>query len=166
MHPDTKHPYHSLPWLGRLTVHIAGYDESLKRGDRRAADRALRLAMIQRLEGVHSRLEEAVRQCTKRAATTHIGSLERTIAHLDRILARIHSSDSRIEASYDEAKIGAEKAGFLHAAHLALFEQAEALVSHFDEPDIHHDRLPHLEADLQELEHRLDEKATIYRRLD
>jgi len=166
MHPDSHHPYHSLPWLGRLTIHLADYDESLKRGDRRTADRVLRKATIQRLEAIHARLEEAIRECTERAATTHIGSLERAIAHLDRVLARIHSSDARIEASYDEAKIGAEKAGFLHAAHLSVFEQAEALVTHFDAPDFHHDRLPHLEADLRELEDRLDEKATIYRRLD
>jgi exonuclease VII small subunit len=166
MNPDSLHPYHSLPWLGRLTIHVAGYDESLKSGNRRAADRALRLAIIQRLEAMRSRLEEAIRQITQREATSHIGSLERAIAHLDRVVARIHSNDTRIEASYDEAKIGREKAGFLHAAHLAVFEQAEALVAHFDEPDIHHDRLPHLEADLRELENRLDEKATIYRRLD
>jgi hypothetical protein len=166
MHPDHQHPYHTLPWLGRLTVHVAGYEESLKRGDRRSADRTLRLAVIHRLQAMRSRLEDAVRQVVSREATTHIGSLERAIAHLDRVIERLHRSDSRIEASYEEAKIGSERAGFLHAAHLAIFEQAEALVRHFDEPDIHHDRLPHLEADLLELERRLDEKATIYRKLD
>jgi hypothetical protein len=126
----------------------------------------LRKAIIQRLEAIHSRLEQAIGECVKRDATSHIGSLERAIAHVDRVLARIHSGDTRIEAAYDEAKIGAEKAGFLHAAHLAVFEQAEALVTHFEAPDIHHDRLPHLEADLRALEDRLDEKATIYRGLD
>ena len=40
MHPDSHHPYHSLPWLERLTVHVAGYDASLKSGDRRGAARA------------------------------------------------------------------------------------------------------------------------------
>ena len=39
------------------------------------------------------------------------------------------------------------------------------MVTHFDSPDLDHDRLPHLEADLLELERRLDEKATIYRKL-
>jgi hypothetical protein len=166
MQPDFHHPYHTLPWLGRLTVHVAGYEESLKRGDRRAADRTLRMAIIHRLQGMRSHLEEAIRQCNAREATSHVGSLERVIGHLDRVIGRIQASGTRIETSYDDAKVGPERAGFLHAAHLALFEQAEALVRHFEEPDIHHDRLPHLEADLHELERRLDEKALIYRKLD
>lgn len=165
MHPDAHHPYHSLPWLERLTVHVAGYQDSLKRGDQRAADRSLRTAIIHRLQGMRARLEEAVRQCTAREAPTHVVSLERAIGHLDRVIERIRTSDTKIEASYDVAEVGTEQAGFLHAAHLAMFEQAEALVKHFDEPDIHHDRLPHLEADLRELEKRLDEKAMIYRKL-
>jgi hypothetical protein len=170
MHPDAQHPYHTLPWLGRLSVRVAGYEDSLKRGDRRAADQALRQAVIHRLKAMRLRLQEAIRECTRgepsAQATTHVGTLERVIAHLDRIIERIHSSDTRIEASYDESKVNAERANFLHAAHLALFEQAEAMVHHFDAPDFHHDRLPHLEADLHELERRLDEKAAIYRKLD
>jgi hypothetical protein len=166
MNPDAHHPYHSLPWLERLTVHVAGYEESLKHGDRRAADRALRLATIHRLDAMRSRLDEAVRQVKNREATTHLGSLERVISHVDRVLERLRTSGTRIEEQYDESRIGSEKAAFLHAAHLAVFEQAEAMVRHFDEPDLHHDRLPHLEADLLELERRLDEKATIYRKLD
>jgi hypothetical protein len=166
MQPDAHHPYHSLPWLERLTVHVAGYQDSLRRGDRRAADRTLRQAVIHRLQAIHARLDEAVSQCRVREATSHIPTLERVIGHVDRVLKRLHGSDTRIEASYDEQKVGSQQASFLHAAHLALFEQAEAMVQHFDAPDIHHDRLPHLEADLQEVERLLDEKAEIYRRLD
>jgi hypothetical protein len=165
MHLDTHHPYYSLPWLERLTVRVPGYEDSLKRGDRRSADRALRQAVLQRLQAMHARLEEAKRECQRREADSHIVSLERAIAHLDRVIERIRTSDTRIEASYEEARVGAERANFLHAAHLAVFEQAEALVKHFDAPDLDHDRLPHLEADLQELELRLDEKARIYRKL-
>jgi hypothetical protein len=166
MHPDAHHPYHSLPWLGRLTVHVAGYEASLKRGDRRSADRALRMAIVHRLMGMRSRLEDAIRECSLHEAQRHIATLERVVGHLDRVIERFRASGLRIEASYDEAKVGAEKASFLHAVHLAMFEQAEALVRHFDEPDIHHDRLPHLEADLEELERRLDEKAMISSKLD
>jgi hypothetical protein len=167
MHPmDAHHPYHTLPWLGRLTVSVAGYEESLKRGDRRAADRTLRMAVLHRLQAMHARLEEAVRQCRAREAMTHIPTLERILSHLDRVIERIRASGTEIEASYEEQQVGPERAGFLHAAHLAIFEQAELLVKHFDEPDFHHDRLAHLEADLQELERRLDEKAQIYRKLD
>jgi hypothetical protein len=165
MHPDAHHPYHSLPWLERLTVSVAGYDDSLKRGDRRSADRALRLAIVHRLQGMRARLEDAIRLCTLREAQSHIPTLERVVNHLDHVIGRIHASDSKIESSYEEAKVGSEQAGFLHAAHLAIFEQAEAMVRHFDEPDLHHDRVPHLEADLQELERRLDEKAMMYRKL-
>src|SRR4051794_12183737 len=165
MQPDSHHPFHSLPWLERLTIHVAGYQDSLKRGDRRAADRTLRRAIIHRLQAMRSRLDEAIRECKLREATTHVVSLERVAGHLERVIERISSSDTRIESSYDQAEVGPEQAGFLHAAHLSIFEQAEALVQHFDEPDIHHDRLPHLEADLQELERRLDEKAMIYRKL-
>jgi hypothetical protein len=167
MHPDSNHPYHTLPWLARLTVHVPGYDDSLRKGDRRAADRALRLAVIQRLEAMHCRLDEAIRECLNReASSSHLASLERAVAHLDRVLERIRASHSRIEDLYAESNVGSEREAFLHAAHLAIFEQAEALVHHFDEPDIHHDRLPHLEADLRELENRLDEKAAIYRKLE
>jgi hypothetical protein len=170
MHPDAHHPYHTLPWLGRLTVQVAGYEDSLKRGDRRAADRALRHAVIHRLKAMRARLQDAIREWTRREttaqATTHVGTLERVMAHLDRVIERIQRADPRIETAYEESKVGAERANFLHAAHLAVFEQAEAMVRHFDAPDIHHDRLAHLEADLQELERRLDEKAAIYRKLD
>jgi hypothetical protein len=166
MHPDAHHPYHSLPWLGRLTIHVAGYEDSLKRGDRRSADRALRQAIVHRLLGMRSRLDEAIQQCLAHDALRHIETLERIISHLDKVVARIRARDTRIENLYEDSAIGREKAAFLHAAHLAIFEQAEALVRHFEEPDIHHDRLPHLEADLQELERRLDEKALIYRKLD
>jgi hypothetical protein len=167
MHPDSHDPYHSLPWLERLTVHVAGYDASLKRGDRRAADRTLRSAIVLRLQGVRSRLEEATRQLSHREdpSPSHHSSLERVMVHLDRVIDRIRGSDSRIESSYEELKVGPERASFLHAAHLALFEQTEALVRHFEEPDFHHDRLPHLEADLQDLEQKLDEKAMIYQKL-
>jgi hypothetical protein len=165
MQPDAHHPYYSLPWLERLTIQVPGYQDSLRRGDRRSADRVLRQAISQRLQAMRSRLEETIRQCQIREATTHIGSLERVVGHLDRVIERMHASDTRIETSYDEARVGAEQAAFLHAAHLAVFEQAEALVKHFDAPDIHHDRLPHLEADLHELERRLDEKASMYRKL-
>jgi hypothetical protein len=166
MQPEAFHPYHSLPWLARLTVHVPGYEDSVKEGDRRSADRTLRTAIVQRLQGMRGRLEEAIRQCALHEAHRHVATLERLIGHLDRVIARIHLTDSRIESSYDEARVGPEKAGFLHAAHLSVFEQAEIMVRHFDEPDIHHDRLPHLESDLQELEQRLDEKAMIYRKLD
>jgi hypothetical protein len=166
MNPDAHHPYHSLPWLGRLTIHVAGYEDSIKRGDRRAADRALRKAILQRLMAMHSRLEEAIQECIAHEALRHVDTLERIKGHVDRVIERVRASDTRIEESYDESKVGSERASFLHAAHLAMFEQAEALVRHFDEPDFHHDRLAHLEADLQELERMLDEKALIYRKLD
>jgi hypothetical protein len=166
MQPDAHHPYHSLPWLERFAVHVAGYQDSLRSGDRRAADRALRQAVIHRLQAIHARLEEAVRQCQAREATRHIPTLERVIGHVDRVLARLHASDTQIETSYEEQEVGSQRASFLHAAHLALFEQAEVMVQHFDAPDIDHDRLPHLEADLVELERLLDEKAEIYLKLD
>jgi len=163
---DAHHPYHSLPWLGRLTIQVAGYEDSIKRGDRRGADRALRKAILHRLMAMHTRLDEAIRQCVLKEALRHVATLERILLHLDRVIERVRASDTRIEVSYDESKIGSERSSFLHAAHLAMFEQAEALVKHFDEPDFHHDRLAHLEADLQELERMLDEKAMIYRKLD
>jgi hypothetical protein len=126
--------------------------------------------VIHRLKAMRARLQEAIREWTTRETTaqanTHVGTLERAITHLDRVIDRIHTHDTRIEASYEQSQVGSEKAAFLHAAHLGIFEQSEAMVRHFDAPDLHHDRLPHLEADLLELERLLDEKATIYRKLD
>jgi len=166
MSSHAHHPYHTLPWLERLSVHVAGYQDSLDRGDRRGADRAIRAEVLRRLGQMHSRLEGAVRDCLRREATSFLPVLERTLAHLDRVIDRIRANDSRIETSYDEARIDPAKAAFLHEAHLAVFQQADALLKHFDEPDLHHDRLAHVEADLQELERRLDEKARGYGELD
>lgn len=56
----------NLPWLDRLAVHIPGYGGYLDRGNRRAADRALRDAIAKRLGEVRTRLEKAIRTCIER----------------------------------------------------------------------------------------------------
>ena len=165
MKPNASHPYYSLPWLQRMAVHVPGYQDSLDRGDRRLADRSLRMAVVDRLRDMHKRLDEAIRQCERREASTQQHSLERVVAHLDRVLERIQASDHRIESAYEDGQVGPAKADFLQKAHLAVFEQAEAMVKHFEEPDLHHDRLPHVESDLFELERRLDEEARKYREI-
>src|SRR4029078_9802034 len=110
MHPDAHDPYHTLPWLERLTIQVAGYQDSLKRGDRRAADRTLRQAVIHRLQAMRSRLQEAIRQCNLREARSHVGSLERVVGHLDRVIDRIRTSDTRTETSYNTTAGGPEPA--------------------------------------------------------
>lgn len=165
MKPKSSDPYYSLPWLQRMAVHVPGYKDSLERGDRRHADRTLRTAVIDRLRDMHKRLDEAIRQCDRREALTQKQSLERVVAHLDRVIERIRASDHRIETAYDDGHVGPAKADFLQAAHITVFEQAEAMDKHFEEPDIHHDRLPHVEADLSELERRLDEEIQKYREI-
>src|SRR3954466_8018799 len=105
MSSHTHHPYHSLPWLERLSIHVAGYRDSLDRGDRRGADRAIRAEVLRRLAQMHSRLQGAIRDCARRAAAGVIPVLDRIVGHLDRVIERIRSSESAIETWYDETRI-------------------------------------------------------------
>jgi hypothetical protein len=150
----------NLPWLEQLAVHIPGYGGYLERGNRHAADRALRDAIAKRLGVLRARLEQAIRGCVARGALTEVTSLQRVEQHLDRIIQRIRAAGSGTDAFYQHAELKAAEADSLHAFDLALLERAEALVQQFDgDPDLHHDFLANFEAELSQLDQKLDERA-------
>lgn len=156
MHEQTPK---NLPWLDRLTAYIPGYGGYQDRANRRAADRALRDAIAGRLTVFKAQLERAIRECLDRNALTEINPLERILREVERVANRLHSAGSGTDAFYGATNLPADKTDSLHALDLALFDRADALAKHFEEPDTHHDRLARIEADLEEFERKLDERA-------
>jgi hypothetical protein len=156
MHEQTPK---NLPWLDRLAAYVPGYGGYLTRANRRAADRALRDAIAGRLATFRSTLEEAIRQCVDKGALTEINALERLRTRLDHVADRLRSAGSGTDSFYSAGDLDSAKAESLHGKDMALFERADALARHFDRPDFDHDRLASLRADLDEFEHKLDERA-------
>jgi hypothetical protein len=149
----------NLPWLDRLTAHLPGYGGYQDRANRRAADQALRDAIAGRLTDFKRQAERAMKECIQREALTECNALERMLQHAERLARRLHSAGSGTDAFYGAGHLPAEKADPLHAVDLALFERADALSKRFEEPDVDHNRLAVIEADLEEFERKLDERA-------
>lgn len=63
-----EHKPRNLPWLDLMAVRIPGYGGYLDRGNRRAADRALREWIAHRLGEAHAELDRAIRACLDRDA--------------------------------------------------------------------------------------------------
>ena len=148
-----------VPWLERLALYIPGYGGYLERGNRRAADRALRDAVAGRLSGARGRIEAMTRQALDRSALHEIGPLERLGDHLDRVADRVRAAGSGTDAFYGASGLDSAKADTLHAADLALFELADGFVRRFDEPA--EDRLARLEQDLEGIEARLEQRSSL-----
>jgi hypothetical protein len=151
----------NLPWLDRLTAVIPGYGGYQTRANRRAADRALRDAIATRLTGFKTKVEQAVQDCIRHGALTEIAALERVLNRLDRIIGRVRSAGSGTDEFYSASDLESAKADPLHAADVALFDRAVELQQHFELPDFHHDRLPRIDSELDELERKLDERALL-----
>lgn len=181
----------NLPWLDRLAVHIPGYGGYLDRGNRRAADRALRDAIAKRLSEARARLEEAIRRCIERdklGIVPEMEGLEREgapplkelnaqarerhqllteVSALERVERHLDRVAERVRSTgsgtddFYTAHIEVQKADSLHAFDLELFERAEGLVRRFDAPDTDHDFLASVEAELREFEKKLDERALL-----
>jgi hypothetical protein len=149
----------NLPWLDRLAAYIPGYGGYQDRANRRAADRAVRDAVARRLDVFKGQVEKAIRECVDRNALTEINPLERILREVERVSNRLRSAGSGTDSFYGASNLPDEKADSLHALDLTLFDRADALASHFDQSDAHHDRLARIEADLEEFERKLDERA-------
>jgi hypothetical protein len=158
MHEQTPR---NLPWLDRLTMHIPGYGGYQERANRRAADRALRDAIAQRLGTARTHIEAAIRACIDRQALTQINALERAGRHLDRIADRLRSAGSGTDHFYQADHIDPAKTDTLHSLDLALFERADVLAQRFELPDDDHDRLANFEAGLNDFEQKLDQRAML-----
>jgi len=159
---------HTHPVLEQFTATIAGkghLDGDTRRGEA-SPDR--RDAVGRNLESVRSCIDEAIGSCVRRESQgdlievddrgqfvphhlTEIDSLQRLRHHLDRLATRYRAARSTgaVHVASDP----------LHARDLALAECAGAMVRRFEVPDVRHDLLADLEADLCHFERLLDEWA-------
>ncbi|HEV3122317.1 MAG TPA: hypothetical protein VGY53_10455 [Isosphaeraceae bacterium] len=187
-----EHTPRNLPWLEQLAIHIPGYGSYLDRGNRRAADRALRDTIAQRLGLARDKIQELIRsymsrdpsgpsgslkgmepletnlagmmdpaEAMHRQKLSEVGVLERIERHIDRAAQRLRAAGSGTDNFYSAPDLQASEADTLHAFDLALFERALAILDRFDAPDVNHDFLAELEADIYQFEKKLDERALL-----
>jgi hypothetical protein len=156
-----EHHHRNLPWLDRLTIAIPGYGGYQDRANRRAADRALRGAIAERLGSVRVGLERLIHACVDRGALTEVNALERVERHLDRLIERVRTAGSGTDAFYGAGVLDPAKADTLHALDHALYGRALDLARRLVLPDTSHDFLAHVEEDLTAFEQRLDERALL-----
>jgi hypothetical protein len=155
-----QHPQ-NLPLLDRLTTHIPGYGGYQVRGQRRAAERALRDAVASRLDRLKVHIDESIRACVDRNALTEINALERIQRHIGRLAERVRAAGSGTDDFYSTAELNTDKANPIYAIDLTLFEQADNVARVFDQIDPAHDRLAHVEECLNDFEKTLDERALL-----
>jgi hypothetical protein len=159
---NVPHPSH-LAWLDRLTTRVPGYSGYQTRADRRSAAYALRDALDRRLTSLKTQIQQAIHSCLHREATTEIGALERIDLHIDRVCERVRGLGSKLDTFYDAPDLHAAKVDPIHAIDHDALEYADALAHQFEKPDISHDRLAEIEAGLNALERKLDERALLMR---
>ncbi|MBX6314981.1 MAG: hypothetical protein IRY99_18995 [Isosphaeraceae bacterium] len=149
----------SLPWLERLAMRLPGYGGYQERGHRREAERILLDAIAARLRVARDQIDTAIRQCIEREALSEINSLERIRQHIDRVADRLRLAEAGTDHFYNVEHLGPDKTDPLHVVDLELFETVEALAHRFEQPDLDHNRLAHIEEDLRKLEIKLDQRA-------
>jgi uncharacterized coiled-coil protein SlyX len=100
-------------------------------------------------------------EALNRQRLSEVGVLERIERHLDRVAERLRAAGSGTDEFYSAANMKPSEADALHAFDMALFERAQAIVDRFDGPNVNHDFLADLEADLNQFEKKLDERAML-----
>jgi hypothetical protein len=98
----TEQAPRNLPWLEQLAIHIPGYGGYLDRGNRRAADRALRDAIAKRLAQVSSRIEKVMSALVDREAFGPTGSLKGLEQEGNWWLAKMRAGGSEPRPSLSE----------------------------------------------------------------
>lgn len=156
------HPSH-LPWLDRLTTRVPGYSGYQSRSHRRSAAFALRDALDRRLSALKTQIRQAIHSCLHREANTEIAALERLDLHIDRVQERVRGLGSRIDEFYDAPDLQPTAVDPIHAIDHDVLERAEELAHAFEKPDAEHNRLAEIEAGLNLLERKLDERALLLR---
>ena len=96
---------------------------------------------------------------------TVIQSLLRAQQHLDRIVARLASAGDHSAAYEKLLTFFPGESEALTAVDRALLEHAGALATRFEAPNLQHDFLAEVEADLTHLERALDQRALVCCRL-
>lgn len=155
----------NLPWLDRLTMSVPGYGGYDDHGHRRSAAFALRDMLLKRLSMIRTRLDRTRAACFQREAHTEVHALQRVATHLDHIMERVGGLGTRVVAFYDGPDLDRERVAPIYAIDHAIVEVADRIGARFEEPDVTHDFLARLEADLRELEDKLDERAMLIRKI-
>jgi hypothetical protein len=159
------HPSH-LPWLDRLTTRVPGYGGYQSRAQRRSAAFALRDALDRRLSALKTQIRQAIHSCLHREATTEIAALERIDLHIDRVQERVRGLGSRLNEFYDAPDLHPTEVDPLHAIDHDVLEHAEELAHAFEKPDLDHNRLAEIEAGLNLVERKLDDRALLMRSIE
>ncbi len=153
----------NLPWLDRLNVHIPSYSGYERSAHRVAADAALREAVAQRLDLARSNIDEAIRVCNERNATSEVGSLQRIAEHFQHVAQRVRTA-STVESDFTEAgDFGPAKADTLHALDHALLDRADNLIALTRQQGKGHDWLAKIEQELNGFEQKLDVRAMMHK---
>lgn len=165
-----KH-FRALPWLDRLNLVLPGHGGYQDPEQRRAAELALRNAIVNKLKDARAAIEQAVHALKKRHANsgapteTEIASLRRAESHLDALIARGQRHADH-EEFYRAGPLDSQKAEALHAFDLELYELAEDVLQRLTLPDTSHDLLANVELDLQRFEVKLELRALILSALE
>lgn len=155
----------NLPWLDRLTMSVPGYGGYVSQKSRRAAAFALRDAILRRLTGMREGLETAKKSCENLNVHTGVASLNRVEEHLELIIERVQGLGTRVEDFYESPDFENERLAPIYGADLALLNQTDKLLRHFEHPEATHNMLADLEGDLREFEAMLDGRALMLRGL-
>lgn len=151
----------TVPWIERVAQWVPGYGGYLERGNRRAADQALRDVVAAKLTQSRTGLEQTIRMLVDRGELNKLAPLERVGARLDRLASRIKTAGSGTSEFQGSDKLDPQKADALHAFDFDLLERVETLAKHLNVPDHDGDWLAHVETDLDDLQRKLDERTSL-----
>ncbi|MDX2039228.1 MAG: hypothetical protein SFX72_21455 [Isosphaeraceae bacterium] len=151
----------TVPWIERIAHWVPGYGGYLERGNRRAADQALREVVSKRLVDAKSGLEAAVRDLVDRGRLDAIAPVERIERRLNLLAERVRSAGAGNSDFYSSGWLDPAKAESVHSFDFHLLEQADVILEHTKRGESGGDWLAHLEQHLAEFERRLDERTKI-----
>lgn len=156
----------NLPWFDRLKMSVPGYGGYDERGHRRKAAFALRDVLSHRLSEVRTQIDRARSSCERENLITEIRALDRVGNHLDRIIQRVGGLGTRVGNFYEKPDLDVAKLAPVYALDHAILEYVDNLAQRFESPDVSHNFLADIEAGLEELENKLDERAILLRKVN
>ncbi|MGH9902628.1 MAG: hypothetical protein ACRD68_12545, partial [Pyrinomonadaceae bacterium] len=114
-------------WLERLGERIPGYSGYAQRERRRDIDKLHREHLADRLRGVKTPVNEAIREMTSTGRLMEIGPLDRVLKKLDQIENRVRFASYGYSGFFDVAKVEEPQLEAIYRFDLALVERVEAL---------------------------------------
>jgi len=153
-----------LTFLDQLASYIPGYGGYQDRASQRATNRAFRNAIALSLESLKPHLDALIRECTRREAHTEIHALDRALRHVESMTQRLRAAGVGTDAYFASGgHLPPAHENPLHEFDHALYAKLDTLKQRFEKPSLHHDFLAEVEADLKEIEAKLDERALLIR---